>query len=54
MLIPTVVVVCSSYKERMDKIVAYHNATPVGPGTRKDANGNLLYGIDSSNGTDME
>ena len=38
-------------QERMDKIVAYHNATPVGPGTRKDANGNLLYGIDSSNGT---
>lgn len=36
--------------DRMAKIKAYHEATPVGPGTRRDANGNLLYGIESSNG----
>ena len=37
--------------DRMAQIKAYHEATPVGPGTRKDANGNLLYGISSSNGS---
>ena len=37
--------------DRMKQIVAYHNATPTGPGTRKDASGNTLYGISSSNGS---
>ena len=36
--------------ERMAKIKAYHEATPIGPGTRKDANGNILYGIEAVNG----
>ena len=37
--------------ERMANIKAYHDATPVGPGTRKDKNGNLLYAISSTNGS---
>lgn len=32
-------------KKWMDGIVAYHNATPVGPGTRRTADGTLVYGI---------
>ena len=36
--------------ERMAQIKAYHEATPVGPGTRKDKNGNLLYGIEAVDG----
>lgn len=36
--------------DRMDQIVAYHNATPSGPGQRTDAAGNVLYGISDSNG----
>ena len=36
--------------ERMAKIKAYHEATPVGPGTRQDKNGNLLYGIEAVDG----
>lgn len=37
--------------DRMAQIKAYHEATPVSPGVRKDANGNLLYAIGSSNGS---
>ncbi len=37
--------------ERMAQIAEYHNATPVGPGTRKTADGKLVYGISSTNGT---
>ena len=36
--------------DRMNQIVAYHNATPVRPGVRVDANGKELYAISSSNG----
>lgn len=36
--------------ERMQAIKAYHDATPVGPGTRRAADGTLLYGISSSGG----
>lgn len=36
--------------ERMAQIKAYHEATPVGPGTRKDKNGNLIYGIEAVDG----
>ncbi len=32
-------------KEQMDKIVAYRNATPVGPGQRRAADGTLLYSL---------
>ena len=31
--------------ERMDQIVAYHNAKPYGPGSRITANGEILYSI---------
>ncbi len=34
----------------MKQIEAYHNAKPVGPGTRQLADGTLVYGISSSNG----
>lgn len=37
--------------ERMAQIKAYHEATPIGPGTRQDKNGNKLYAIGSSNGS---
>lgn len=37
--------------DRMAKIKAYHEATPVSPGVRRDASGNLLYAISSSNGS---
>lgn len=37
--------------ERMAAIQEYANATPVGPGTRRTADGKLVYGISSSNGT---
>lgn len=32
---------------RFDQILAYHNATPVGPGTRQTADGTLLYSIEA-------
>lgn len=37
--------------EWMERIVAYHNATPSGPGQRTTADGTVLYGISSSNGS---
>jgi TonB-linked SusC/RagA family outer membrane protein len=37
--------------DRMAQIQEYHNATPVGPGTRKTADGKLVYGISSNNGS---
>lgn len=37
--------------DRMAQIKAYHEATPVGPGTRQTADGTLLYGISSNNGS---
>ena len=37
--------------DRMKQIVDYHNAKQVGPGTRQLADGTLVYGIGSSNGT---
>ena len=40
--------------DRMARIKAYHDATPVGPGTRKDKDGNLLYGISSTNGSNWD
>lgn len=36
--------------ERMAAIKEYHNATPVGPGTRRTADGKLVYAIGSQNG----
>lgn len=36
--------------ERMQAIQEFANATPVGPGTRRTADGKLVYGISSSNG----
>lgn len=36
--------------ERMAAIKAYHEATPVGPGTRRAPDGTLLYGISSTDG----
>ena len=36
--------------DRMAKIVEYHNATPVGPGVRRTADGKEVYAISSSNG----
>lgn len=35
----------------MARIKEYHDATPVGPGTRKTADGKLVYGISSNNGS---
>lgn len=32
-------------KERVDRIVAYHNATPVSPGVRRTADGELVYSL---------
>ncbi|WP_028912602.1 TonB-dependent receptor [Prevotella sp. MA2016] len=37
--------------ERMAAIKEYHDATPVGPGTRRTADGKLVYAIGSQNGT---
>lgn len=37
--------------EMMAAIKEYHDATPVGPGTRKTADGKLVYGISSNNGS---
>jgi TonB-linked SusC/RagA family outer membrane protein len=37
--------------DRMAQIKEYHEATPVGPGTRKTADGKLVYGISSNNGS---
>lgn len=37
--------------DRMAAIQEYANATPVGPGTRRTADGKLVYGISSSNGS---
>ena len=36
--------------ERMQQIVDYANATPVGPGTRRMADGTLIYGINDADG----
>lgn len=36
--------------ERMAAIKEYHDATPVGPGTRRTADGKLVYAIGSQNG----
>ena len=36
--------------ERMAAIKEYHEATPVGPGTRRTADGKLVYAIGSQNG----
>lgn len=38
-------------KAQFDKIVAYHNAKPYGPGSRITSDGQIIYSIDSSNGT---
>lgn len=35
----------------MDRIVAYHNATPSGPGQRTAADGTILYALPTNNGT---
>lgn len=40
--------------ERMKAIQDYANATPVGPGTRRAADGTLLYSISSSNGSQWD
>jgi TonB-linked SusC/RagA family outer membrane protein len=37
--------------ERMQQIVAYHNAKPYGPGQRITSDGTILYSIDTVNGT---
>ena len=37
--------------DRMKQIVAYHNATPSGPGQRTTADGKTLYAIGTNNGT---
>mgnify|MGYP000537992903 CR=1 FL=1 len=37
--------------DRMAQIVAYHNATPSGPGQRTTADGTVLYAIPTNNGT---
>lgn len=36
--------------EQMERIVAYHNATPVSPGVRRAADGTLLYAIEPNTG----